>query len=133
MPDPEPMELRARVDCRTVLEHAGWQLDRRESTRRAAKYRCRPGMIIIVTHEGRGWFAPLVDGAKGDVIALAKYIWSCSFIHACRRLRPLAGIAPSVVPKPSKAPLLLRDAGSLWQSRVPLRPGSPGWRYLTEA
>jgi hypothetical protein len=24
-------------------------------------------MIIIVTHEGRGWFAPLIDGAKGDV------------------------------------------------------------------
>jgi hypothetical protein len=42
MPNPELMELRARVDCRTVLEHVGWQLDRRESTRGAAKYRNGP-------------------------------------------------------------------------------------------
>ena len=32
-------ELRARVDCRTVLEAAGWELDGRSSTRNAAKYR----------------------------------------------------------------------------------------------
>ena len=31
MPDPELIELRASVDCRTVLEHAGWQLDKRET------------------------------------------------------------------------------------------------------
>ena len=132
MPNPELIELRASVDCRTVLEHGGWQLDKRESTRRAAKYRHGPGMIIIVTHEGRGWFAPLVDGAKGDVIALAKYIWSCNFGHACRRLRPLAGIAPSLVPGPSGAPSPLRHAGQMWQSRKAPRPGSPAWRYLTE-
>jgi hypothetical protein len=40
-------------------------------------------MIIIVTHEGRGWFDPLVDGAKGDVIALAKYVLLCNVGHAC--------------------------------------------------
>jgi Protein of unknown function (DUF3991)/Toprim-like len=90
-------------------------------------------MIIIATHEGRGWFAPLVDGAKGDVIALAKYIWSCNLGQACQRLRPVAGIAPSLVPGPSKIPLPLRDAGQLWQSRRPPRPGSPAWRYLTKA
>jgi hypothetical protein len=89
-------------------------------------------MIIIVTHEGRGWFAPLVDGARGDVIALAKYIWSCNVGQACQRLRPLAGLAPSFVPRPSKASLPLRDVARLWQSRRPPRSGSPTWRYLTE-
>jgi hypothetical protein len=89
-------------------------------------------MIIIVTHEGRGWFAPLVDGARGDVISLAKYIWSCDLGRACQRLRPLAGLSPSLQAGPSEVPLLLRDAGRLWQSRRPPRPGSPAWRYLTE-
>ena len=116
MPNPKLLELRSRVDCRTVLEHAGWRLDRRESTRRAAKYRAGPGRIIIVTHEGRGWFDPLAEGAKGDVIGLAKYIWSCDLGQACQRLRPLAGFAPSFVPGPSKPSLPLRNAEQLWQS-----------------
>jgi hypothetical protein len=132
MPDPELLELRSRVDCRTVLEHAGWRLDSQESTRRAAKYRAGPGRIIIITHEGRGWFDPLADGAKGDVIALAKYIWSCNLGHARLRLRPLAGIAPSLVPGPSKPSHPLRNAGQLWQSRRPPQPGSAAWRYLTD-
>ena len=132
MTDPELMELRACVDCRTVLEHAGWQLDRQGSTRRAAKYRDGPGRIIIVTHEGRGWFDPLADSAKGDVIALAKYIWSCNLGHARGRLRPLAGIAPSFLPGPSKPAPPLRDAGQLWRSRKSPQPGSAAWRYLTE-
>ena len=54
MRDDELTELRARVDCRTVLERAGWTLDEQESTRGAAKYRHGAGRIVIVTHEGRG-------------------------------------------------------------------------------
>lgn len=46
--------LRARVDCRAVLEHAGWRIDLRESTRRAVKYRRGAGRIVIVTHDGQG-------------------------------------------------------------------------------
>jgi hypothetical protein len=133
MTDPELMELRTRVDCRTVLEHAGWQLDRRGSTRRCAKYRDGLGKIIIVTHEGRGWFDPLADGAKGDVIALAKYMWLCNLGQARVRLRLLAGIAPSFLPGLSKPAPPLRDAGLLWQSRRLPRPGSAAWCYLTEA
>ena len=51
--------------CAAVLEQAGFAVDRKESTRRAVKYR-RGDDIIIVIHEGKGWFDPLSD-AKGDV------------------------------------------------------------------
>ncbi|MCV9947577.1 hypothetical protein [Rhizobium sp. BT-175] len=50
--------LRDQVSCAAVLEQAGFAIDVKESTRRAIK--CRRGReIIIVTHEGRGWFDPL--------------------------------------------------------------------------
>ena len=67
-------ELRARVDCRTVLEAGGWELDAKESTRGAIKYRNGAGRIVIVTHEGKGWFDPLND-RRGDALALAQYVW----------------------------------------------------------
>jgi len=36
----------------------GWKLDQREGTRRALKYPDGPGKIIIVNHDGRGWWDP---------------------------------------------------------------------------
>lgn len=66
----ELVELRAGVDCRTVLDAAGWERDNKESTRGAAKYRNGAARIVIVTHEGKGWFDPL-DDRRGDVLALA--------------------------------------------------------------
>ena len=95
MPDAELQELRAQVDCRAVLEHAGWTLDGPESTRNAMKYRGGPAQIVIVTHDGRGSFDPL-NNAKGDVIALAQHVWGGSLGHARKALRPLAGVAPIV-------------------------------------
>ena len=100
--DDELTELRTRVDCRTVLEQAGWELDGRESTRRAAKYRDGAGGIVIVTHEGKGWFDPLSDG-RGDVIALVRHVRGLTLGHARKALRPLAGIAPTL-PLPPQAP-----------------------------
>ena len=84
-------ELRTRVDCRVVLERAGWTLDRRESTRHAVKYRRGAGDIIIVIHGGRGWFDPLSD-AKGDVFTLARIVWGGGFRGICAALRPLVGV-----------------------------------------
>jgi hypothetical protein len=81
MRDDELTELRARVDCRAVLERAGWTLDQQESTRGAAKYRHGAGRIVIVTHEGRGWFDP-VNGSKGDVLALAQLVWGGTLVSA---------------------------------------------------
>ena len=86
MRDDELTDLRARVDCRAVLERAGWTLDEQESTRGAAKYRHGAGRIVIVTHEGRGWFDP-VNGGKGDMLALAQLVWGGTLGHARKSLR----------------------------------------------
>jgi hypothetical protein len=58
MPDNAELDLLRRgVSCAAVLEQfAGWRLDARESTPRALKYRRGKGEIIIVNHDGRGWW-----------------------------------------------------------------------------
>ncbi len=131
--DAELVELRERVDCRTVLERAGWQVDEGESTRRAAKYRRGAGEIIIVTHDGKGWFDPLADGARGDVVALAQRVWGGNLGHARKALRPLAGIVPLLLPTSRQRTRGdADDPRSVWLRRPPPRPGSAAWRYLTE-
>lgn len=40
--------LRAEVDCSTMLERAGFLLDKGESTRNSPKYRNEDGRIVIV-------------------------------------------------------------------------------------
>ena len=124
-------ELRARVDCRAVLEAGGWELDAKESTRRAAKYRGGLGRIVIVSHEGKGWYDPLND-RRGDVLALAQYVWGGNLGHARKALRPLAGIAPTMAPMRQSAPVVPIDAERDWNKARHLRAGSQGWRYLTE-
>ncbi len=126
----ELAELRQRVDCRTVLERAGWELDARESTRRAAKYRQGAGRIVIVTHESKGWFAPLED-RRGDVIALAQHLWGGNLGHARKALRPLAGIAPTLLPMRQSAEVVPIDGEAGWRQASPPRPGSQAWNYLT--
>ena len=130
--DTELAELRARVDCRVVLERAGWTMDRRESTRRATKYRHGAGQIVIVTHEGRGWFDPLAEAARGDVIALAQRLWGGTLGHARKALRPLAGIVPVLPPETPRAARPPVDCQEAWFRRAPPRPGSAAWHYLTE-
>jgi hypothetical protein len=131
MHDQELDELRDRVDCRAVLERAGWAFDAAESTANAAKFR-EGSNIVIVTHDGRGWFDPLND-ARGDVIALAQHVWGGSIGHARKALRPIAGITPTLTPafKDRKPPAPL-DATRAWSKARPVAPGSQGWRYLTE-
>ena len=60
--------LKEQVLCSAVLETAGFAVDLKESTRRAIKFR-RGDDIIIVIHDGKGWFDPL-SAAKGDVLSL---------------------------------------------------------------
>src|SRR5271157_461594 len=57
-PQREVEELRAGVNCATVLEKATppWLLDRKESSQRCLKYRRAAGEIVIVTHGGAGWW-----------------------------------------------------------------------------
>jgi len=130
--DRELDELRDRVNCCTVLEVARWHLDQAESSRNSPKYRNGGSGVIVVRYAGRGWFDPL-GGRKGDVIALAQYLWCLNIGQARARLRPLAGIEPKFAPLARYEPrATLLDAGVEWRKGHLLRPGSRGWRYLTE-
>ena len=92
-PQQEVEELRAGVNCATVLEKATppWLLDRKESSQLCLKYRRGAGEIVIVTHGGAGWWDPNSD-AKGDVFDLVQHLKpSLNFGEVRKALRPLRG------------------------------------------
>jgi hypothetical protein len=109
-----------------------WRLDRAESTRRSLKYRRGEGEIVIVNHDGRGWWDPLSD-RKGDIFTLARHLEpGLTFPDACRVLRDFVGIAPAF-------PEMFRTGrtgapgapiADRWERCRPLSRGSPAWRYL---
>ena len=70
--DTEIQRLKTSVSCAVVLERLPpvWRLDAAESTRRSLKYRRGAGEIVIVNHDGHGWWDPLSE-ARGDVFGLA--------------------------------------------------------------
>ncbi|MET4022186.1 hypothetical protein ABIB94_007459 [Bradyrhizobium sp. JR7.2] len=123
-------ELRKKVGCAALLEKDGWKVDVKESTRRAIKYR-RDTNIIIVIHQGRGWFDPL-SPAKGDVFSLAEHLGAGGFVEACGRVADVVGFVPAAPAwqRPARAKALASIV-ERWGYRVTLRPGSPAWRYLT--
>src|ERR1700689_3581096 len=89
--------LKANVSCAVLLDRLPpvWRLDRTESSRASLKYRRGEGEILIVNHDGRGWWDPLSD-AKGDIFSLVQHLEpSLTFPEARRLLRDFAGIAPS--------------------------------------
>ncbi|TYR35492.1 DUF3991 domain-containing protein [Mesorhizobium microcysteis] len=125
-------ELRRKVPCNAVLEDAGFELDLKESTRRAMKYR-RASEIIIVIHGGKGWFDPLSD-AKGDVFSLVEHLDGLPFAAALYVVADLVGFTPC-------EPVWTREASDRapdltiterWQDRRKPRPGSATWRYLRD-
>lgn len=134
--DEERELIKAGVDCAVLLEQLqpGWALDRRESTRRCRKYRRGRGGIVIVNHEGRGWWDPL-SAAKGDVFDLVRHLDpGLGFGQARDVLRAFVGLASSDplasggkrrVQGPARSP------AERWARRRPVAPGSPAWRYLT--
>ncbi|MEX2697070.1 DUF3991 and toprim domain-containing protein [Rhizobium mongolense] len=124
-------QLRDEVSCAVVLEQAGFEIDVRESTRRALKYR-RGGEITIVTHGGRGWFDPLSD-RKGDVFALIGRLQPGDFPARLKAVGALAGI-PASEPVWS-APNQRRDRVGLlprWSAKPLLWPSALAFRYLAE-
>ena len=130
----EVQELKAAVHCATVLEHQmpPWRLDRRASTRRALKYRRGEGEIMIVNHDGRGWWDPGDAQAKGDVFSLMQYLEpGLNFGEVRRRLRMLAGQAPTFLEQLRSRPGPAIPVDELWRSRSRLQPGSRTWSYLT--
>ncbi|AMS45543.1 DUF3991 and toprim domain-containing protein [Aminobacter aminovorans] len=126
-------ELKDKVPCAAVLEHEGFALDVKESTRKAAKYR-REAAIVIVIHAGKGWFDPVSEG-KGDVFKLVEHLKGCSFVEAMDAVAALVGFVPSapVWHHATRGNKPDRSVTERWQSgRRPFR-GSATWRYLAEA
>ena len=134
--DAEIERLKAEVNCAALLERLPpvWRLDRTESTRRSLKYRRGEGAILIVNHDGRGWWDPLSE-AKGDIFSLVQHLDpNLTFGEARRLLRAFAGIAPSY-PEALRTrrtrvpaiPIALR-----WDRRRPLSQGSSAWIYFAE-
>lgn len=130
--DAEIEQLRAAVSCPVLLERKGYKLDMRESSRNNPKYRRGAGEIIIVNHDGQGWWDPN-STAKGDVFTLAQHLDpSLNFGQVRRELRELVGLAPTFPPvdRPTAArePRLPPDLR--WTTHKPLTAGSPTWSYL---
>ncbi|MGD0109920.1 MAG: DUF3991 and TOPRIM domain-containing protein [Rhodopila sp.] len=127
--------FRRGVNCAALLEGLSppWRLDRKESTRRALKYRRGKGEVLIINHEGHGWWDPL-SPAKGDIFDLVRFLDpSLTFAQACRVLRPFVGITPGFpdTDRPQRTSPD-RSLSERWKARPRLHRGSPAWRYLAE-
>ncbi|UWU19607.1 DUF3991 and toprim domain-containing protein (plasmid) [Rhizobium sullae] len=125
-------ELRDRVPCAAVLERANFAIDLKQSTRRAVKYR-RGAEIVIVIHEGRGWFDPLSD-AKGDVFSLVEHLERVSFVEVLDHVASLVGFvsnAPAWT-RPARAIETPASTPERWVKRRKPWPGSMTWRYLRD-
>ncbi len=133
-PQREVEELRAGVNCATVLEKANppWLLDRKESSKACLKYRRGAGEIVIVNHGGAGWWDPNSD-AKGDVFDLVQHLEpGLNFGEVRKALRPLAGLQPDFTPA-ERAPDRRGPpvpVAERWARRPRLRNHSEVWRYL---
>jgi hypothetical protein len=73
--DDELALFRTSISCAALLEGLPppWRLDRKQSTRRALKYRRGAGEVLIVNHNEKGWWDPH-STAKGDVFDLVKHL-----------------------------------------------------------
>lgn len=125
-------DLRVRVSCAAVLEQAGFAVDVKESTRKAIKYR-RSAEIVIVIHEGRGWFDPLSD-ARGDIFSLVEHLDAVSFVEALDCIASLVGFVPKqpVWTRPSYASTPPSSIPERWEKRRKPWRGSMTWRYLRD-
>lgn len=125
-------ELKGKVPCAAVLEHLAFALDHKESTRKAMKYR-RDTAIIIVIHDGRGWFDPLSD-AKGDVFDLVAHLEGMPFVESMTRVAALVGFVPSEVAweRQSRERTPDLSIAERWGTRRKPWRGSATWRYLID-
>jgi hypothetical protein len=128
--------FRAQVNCAAVLENMGqpWRLDKVESTRRALKYRRAKDEVLIIIHDGRGWFDPL-STAQGDIFKLVQHLDpNLNFGHVRKILRRFVGIAPHYIPAEPRRKGQGTDqpVAARWDKRPRLRPGCPAWSYLLD-
>jgi len=132
--DAELEQFRTAVNCAALLEgwSPPWQLDHKESTFCALKYRRAKGEVLIVSHEGHGWWDPQ-SAAKGDIFDLVQYLDPrLNFGQVRRELRRFVGVAPTF-------PEALRGSckaqpdvpiATRWIQRRRLRRASRVWAYL---
>ena len=133
--DAELDQFRNGVSCAAVLERhsPAWRLDRKESTRRALKYRRSEGEIVIVNHDERGWWDPH-SSAKGDVFDLVRFLEpGLNFGQVRKVLRPFIGLPPTYPEARRAAKRMVPDqpVAGRWNARPRLRRGSAVWSYLT--
>lgn len=134
----EIRDLKERVDCRSVLERAGFTFYADESSRHVWKYSRKHGVyghqIIIVTHHGKGWFSPLDVETKGDIFTLVQFLNpGMNFGQVRVELRPLAGIVPQLpAGNRSSASSQVPDLQLRWNAKRVPRQGSATWKYLAE-
>ena len=128
----EVEELKSRVSCAAVLEQAGFAVDLKESTRRAVKHR-RGDDIIIVIHDGKGWFDPLSD-AKGDVFSLIEHLDGVAFAEALDIAASLVGFRPTepAWSRPARKSGVQVSLAERWRARRKPWRGSAMWRYLRD-
>lgn len=128
----EVEELRDRVQCAAVLEQAEFTIDLKQSTRKAVKYR-RGDDIVIVIHEGRGWFDPLSD-AKGDVFSLVEHLKGIPFVEVLDHVASMVGFVPKepVWTRPARETEPTDSIPGRWTQRRKPWPGSMTWRYLRD-
>jgi hypothetical protein len=135
LPDNTELDLLRRgVSCAAVLEHlAGWKLDKRESTRRALKYRRGSGEIIIVNHDGRGWWDP-TSAAKGDVFDLVRALTpGLTFGAICQVLQRFVGVLPAYPAAARERRSRTRSSpDERWSRRPAIQPGDSAWGYLAQ-
>lgn len=132
--DTELELLKKQVTCPVVLERAGqgWQLDRRGSTKNALKYRGGSGRIIVVNHQGRGWWDATSD-AKGDIFNLVQHLRpELNFGETRKLLRTLVGIAASYPVASTFEGEKSRQPAERWAARPRLRRGDRVWSYLKD-
>ncbi|MER8402567.1 DUF3991 and toprim domain-containing protein [Mesorhizobium sp. M1348] len=124
--------LRGRVGCAAVLETSGFTVDLKESTRKAVKYR-HGDDIIIVIHDGKGWFDPL-SNAKGDVYSLVQHLDGGDFLEALLQVASLAGFVPSepAWKLQSRETRPDQSVPKRWAARRKPWRGSTTWRYLRD-
>ncbi|WHO77331.1 DUF3991 and toprim domain-containing protein [Rhizobium sp. BT03] len=132
MDQDELNELRNKVPCAAVLDAAGYAIDQKESTRRAVKYRLGDEIVIVI-HEGKGWFDPLSE-AKGDVFSLMTHLHAVGFPDAKKLIGRLIGYEP-------RQPVWKKQArqydpefcvAERWRACRKPWPGSRTWRYLRD-
>lgn len=124
-------DLKEKVGCDLLLEKTGFSIDVKESTRRAMKFR-RGGEIIIVTHEGKGWFDPLSDD-KGDIFSLVERLEHVGFAEGFERVASLVGYQTSlpIFQRQKKVHSFRPGIADRWHVRHRPWRGSAAWRYLS--